>query len=124
MIQFSAGAIPRVNTVTLNWQVLGFTLLVSLVTGILFGLAPAWQTSKANLSDALRAGANRQTSGRSHHYVGNAFTVTQIALALVLLIGAGLLIQSFQQLQSVKPGYDTDHSHPTEIRQKMVELTI
>ncbi len=108
VIQFSAGAIPRVNSVTLDWKVLGFTLLVSLVTGILFGLAPAWQTSKANLSDALRAGANRQTSGRSHHYVRNAFTVTQIALALVLLIGAGLLIQSFQQLQSVKPGYDTD----------------
>ena len=105
VLQFSAGAIPRAAEVGMDWRVLVFTLLVSIITGTLFGLAPALQSSKTNLSDALREGANRLTSNRSHHYIRNGFTVTQIALALVLLIGAGLLIQSFNHLQSVKPGY-------------------
>ena len=105
VLQFSAGAIPRAGDVGMDWRVLVFTLLVSIVTGTLFGLAPALQSSKTNLNDALREGANRLTSNRSQHYIRNGFTVTQIALALVLLIGAGLLIQSFSHLQSVKPGY-------------------
>ena len=105
VLQFSAGAIPRAGVVDMDWRVLVFALTVSIVTGTIFGLVPALQSSKTNLSDALREGANRLTSNRSHHYLRNGFTVTQIALALVLLIGAGLLIQSFNHLQSVKPGY-------------------
>ncbi|MGB0578519.1 MAG: ABC transporter permease [Limisphaerales bacterium] len=108
VLQFSAGAIPRAGDVGMDWRVLAFTLVVSIITGTLFGLAPALQSSKTNLNDALREGANRLTGNRSQHYIRNGFTVTQIALALVLLIGAGLLIQSFNHLQSVKPGYAAD----------------
>ncbi len=105
VLQFSAGAIPRAGEVGMDWRVLVFTLLVSIVTGTVFGLVPALQSSKTNLNDALREGANRLTGNRTQHYIRNGFTVTQIALALVLLIGAGLLIQSFNRLQSVNPGY-------------------
>ena len=106
VLQFSAGAIPRAGEVGMDWRVLIFALGVSLLTGTLFGLAPALQSSRTNLSDALREGANRQTGNRTHHYIRNGFTVTQISLALVLLIGAGLLIQSFNHLQEIEPGYD------------------
>jgi putative ABC transport system permease protein len=106
VLQFSAGAIPRAGEVTMDWRVLAFTLAVSLLTGTLFGLAPALQSSRANLSDALREGANRMTGNHAQHYIRNGFTITQIALALVLLIGAGLLIQSFNHLQKIEPGYD------------------
>jgi predicted permease len=105
VLQFSAGAIPRAGEVDMDWRVLVFTLAVSVITGTLFGLVPALQSSKSNLNDALRQGANRLTGNRSQNYIRNGFTVTQIALALILLIGAGLLIQSFNHLQSVKPGY-------------------
>ncbi|MCH1506264.1 MAG: ABC transporter permease [Verrucomicrobiales bacterium] len=108
LLKFNAGAIPRAADVGLDWHVLVFTLVLSLVTGVLFGFAPAVQTSRPNLNDAMRSGANRQTADRSHHFVRNGFSVFQVSLALVLLIGAGLLIQSFAKLQQVDPGIDAE----------------
>lgn len=108
IVQFSAGSIPRLETVSLDWRVLGFALLASLITGVLFGLAPAWHSSKTDLTNALKEGAGRVTGGHIQQRLRNAFTVTQVALALVLLVGAGLLIQSFNRLQNVKPGFATD----------------
>jgi putative ABC transport system permease protein len=108
LLKFGAGAIPRAADVGIEWPVLIFTLLLSLVTGVLFGFAPALQTSRPNLNDAMRSGANRQTGDRSHHYVRNGFSVLQVSLALVLLIGAALLIQSFAELQRVDPGVDAE----------------
>ena len=106
VLKFNAGAIPRAGGVGIAWPVLVFTLVLSLITGVLFGFAPALQTSRPNLMDATRSGANRQTADRSHHYIRNGFSVLQVSLALVLLIGAALLIQSFARLQKVDPGID------------------
>ncbi len=108
LVQFSAGTIPRLESVGIDWRVFGFALGASLVTGVLSGLAPAWQSSKANLNDALKEGTGRVTGGRVQHGLRGAFTVTQVTLALILLIGAGLLIRSFERLQSVEPGFDAE----------------
>ncbi|HEV2915206.1 MAG TPA: ABC transporter permease [Pyrinomonadaceae bacterium] len=94
------------ETVGLNLPVLGFTLAVSLLTGIIFGLAPALEASKLNLSETLNeAGKSGMGSPRSRR-LRNAFVVAEIALALVLLVGAGLMIKSFMRLQAVDPGFD------------------
>lgn len=106
VLKFNAGAIPRAENVTIAWPVLVFTLVLAMITGVLFGFAPALQTSRPNLMDAMRSGANRQTAGRSHGYIRNAFSVLQVSLALILLIGAALLMQSFGKLQNVDPGID------------------
>ena len=109
VLQFHAGAIPRAADIGIDFKVLVFTLVASLVTAVLFGFAPALQTSKPDLNDALRQGANRLTSDRSHNVVRNSFTVIQIALAFTLLIGAGLLIQSFNRMQKIDTGYKADN---------------
>lgn len=108
VIQFSSGSIPRVEFVQTDWKVLIFTLGVSLASGLLFGLAPAWQSSKADLNEALKEGANRMSGGPAHRHLRNAFTVAQVALALALLVGAGLLMRSFHRLQTVDTGFDTE----------------
>ncbi|MGB0581111.1 MAG: ABC transporter permease [Limisphaerales bacterium] len=102
---FGAGRIPRMEGVALDPFVLAFTFGVSLVTGLIFGLVPALQTSKSDLNAALKEGTARLTSGLSHNRLSNTFTVAQVALALVLLIGAGLLIQTFNRLQAVESGF-------------------
>jgi hypothetical protein len=98
--------IPRVSTIQLDGVVLGFTLLLSLVTGIAFGLVPAWQSSHVDLNTALKSGA-RGAEGK--HRVRNALVMTEVALALILLICASLLIQSFARLGRVDTGMRTDH---------------
>jgi putative ABC transport system permease protein len=105
LIQFGSGSIPRIAEVTLDPHVLAFTFGVSVLTGLIFGLVPALQTSKTDLNAALKEGTARLTGGLSHHRLSNSFTIVQIALALVLLIGAGLLVQTFTRLQDVETGF-------------------
>jgi len=94
------------SSVRINGPVLLFTLGVSLLTGIVFGLLPAFEATRSSLSDSLKEGGkNVGGSARSHRLRG-AFVAAEIALALVLLVGAGLLIKSFSRLQSVDPGFD------------------
>ncbi len=97
--------IPRAETIHLDGWVLAFTILASLGTGILFGLAPAWQTSRLDLRSALNENS-RGTTGR--HRLRSALVVTEVALALLLLTGAGLLLQSFARLSQVNPGLQPD----------------
>jgi len=99
--------IPRLNEITIDPRVLGFTLAISLLTGLVFGLVPALQSSRPDLSDALKEGS-RGSSGGSR-FVRNLFVVSEMALALVLLVGAGLMLRSFFQLHQVKAGFETDH---------------
>jgi putative ABC transport system permease protein len=107
LLALSPRDLPRVKEVTIDLRVLGFTLGVSLLTGILFGLLPALQASRPNLNERLKAGGRSASSGISRQRVRSFLVVGEIALSLVLLIGAGLLIKSFLRLQSVNPGFNS-----------------
>jgi putative ABC transport system permease protein len=86
-------------------QVLGFTVLLTLVTGLIFGLAPALRTSKLNQYESLK-GSSGRTGGSHHHRVRGLLVVSEVALSLMLLIGAGLMMKSFLKLQEVDPGFN------------------
>ncbi len=103
----SPGTIARLDEVSLDWRVLGFTLSIACLTGLIFGLAPALQLSRPDLQNTLKEGGRGSSSGTGQHLRG-ALVVTEVALSLVLLIGAGLLIRSFIRLQNVDPGFNTD----------------
>ena len=96
--------LPRLGEIQLDARVFGFTLLVSLLTGILFGLAPAWQAARQDVRGALGEG---RTSSHRHRLFG-VLVVAEVALALVVLISAGLLAGSFLRLQQVEPGIDVE----------------
>jgi predicted permease len=97
-------ALPRAEQVGVDVHVLLFTGVVSLLAGILFGLAPAIKTSLSNLQETLKEGGRGMSAGR--HRVQGVFVVIEMAMALVLLIGAGLMIRSLMRLWSVNPGFD------------------
>ena len=96
--------IPRAVQVGIDWRVLGFTLGVSLLTGIIFGLAPAFHSSKSELIDSLKEGGRGTSEGARRNKVRNVLVVSELAIAVVLLVGAGLLIQSLWRLQRVNSG--------------------
>ena len=100
--------IPRVSTIQLDGTVLGFTLLLSLGTGIVFGLVPAWQASHVDLNTALKSGVRGGGGVEGKHRARNALVMTEVALALILLICASLLIQTFARLGRVDTGMRTE----------------
>lgn len=100
--------IPRIATIQLDGVVLAFTLFVSLATGIIFGLVPAWHASHVDLNTSLKSGSRTGGGGERKGRLRNALVMAEVALALVLLICAGLLIQSFARLGSVQPGMRTE----------------
>jgi putative ABC transport system permease protein len=108
LIAFGPDNIPRLNEISVDLGVLAFTFAVSLITGLLFGLVPALQASRPDLNDALKEGGRGSTSGRTGT-LRNAFVVAEVSLALVLLIGAGLMIRSFARLQSVNTGFQAEN---------------
>ena len=103
LVSLIPDSIPRSQDIRLDGAVLAFTFFASLGTGILFGLAPALQTSRLDLRGALND-SGRGTSSGSHHRLRNTLVVVEVALALLLLTGAGLLLQSFARLSRVNPG--------------------
>jgi putative ABC transport system permease protein len=109
------GEIPHAEWVGINGPVLAFTLVVSLLTGIIFGLAPAIQISRSDLSESLKEGSRGSTGGRRSHLVRSALVVAEVALSLVLLVGAGLLIRSFVLLMSEDIGFDPSHTLTMQI---------
>jgi putative ABC transport system permease protein len=108
LLALAPAELPRVKEVSLDSTVLGFTLLLTLLTGVIFGLVPAMQSSRVNLNETLKEGGRGTTGG--HHRVRAGLVVTEVALALVLLIGAGLLIRSFYRLQQVNPGFNSSNA--------------
>jgi putative ABC transport system permease protein len=103
----SAGGIPRVADVAIEGRVLAFVAGVSVLTGLIFGLAPAWQASRATIGGILKEGG-RGSSSSSGRWVRNGLLVGEVALSIVLLVGAALLLRSFSRLTSVDPGFDAD----------------
>ncbi|MDQ2946926.1 MAG: ABC transporter permease, partial [Acidobacteriota bacterium] len=105
--------LPRVgkdgSLVTLDWRVLAFTGVVTIVTSLLFGLIPALQSSRADLSSTLKESSSRSGSGFRQNKARTLLIVSEIALAVVLLVGAALLIRTSIALASVKPGFDASH---------------
>jgi putative ABC transport system permease protein len=110
LVALSPGNIPRLDEVRLNWQVLAFTLGVSMLTGIVFGLVPALHATDPNLTETLKEGGRSSTGGIRGNRLRSSLVISEIAIALVLLIGAGLIIKSFIRLQEVDPGF-----HPERI---------
>ncbi len=102
------GALPRANEVSLDSRVLLFTMALSLFAGIVFGLAPALKTSRVNLQEILKE-SGRGLSGARHRLQG-VFVAVEVALALVLLVGAGLMVRSLAALWRVNPGFNPSHA--------------
>jgi putative ABC transport system permease protein len=103
----SAGNIPRVADVSIDRTVLGFTVAASLLTGILFGIVPAWLASRSGSGAALKEGG-RSAVGGGGQWTRSALLVGEVALSLVLLVGAALLLRSFSKLTNVDPGFDPE----------------
>jgi putative ABC transport system permease protein len=97
--------LPRLDEVNVDGRVLLFTAVVSLATGVLFGLAPVMQVAWGNLHDLLKQGARGASGSLRRHRTRSALVVAEVALSLVLLAGAGLLLRSFSRLQKVDPGF-------------------
>jgi len=101
---------PRREEIAVDLWTLGFTLLVATLTGLIFGLVPALQSSKTDLTSSLKEGGRSESEGGGRNRMRSLLVVTETALALVLLVGAGLLIQSLLRLQRVNPGF-----HPERV---------
>ena len=101
--------IPRALHVGLDWRVLGFTLIVSVLTGVVFGLVPAIHSSKTELTESLKEGGRGSGEGARRNRVRGLLVVSELAIAVVLLVGAGLLIQSLWRLQHVSPGFESQN---------------
>jgi len=106
ILYISPESIPRSREIGLDWQVLVFTIGISLLTGLLFGLVPALQAGVVDVHETLKE-TGRGTSGR--HWLRSSLVVVEVATTLVLLIGAGLMIRSFYRLQKVNPGFSYEH---------------
>ena len=101
--------IPRALQVGLDWRVLGFTLLVSVLTGVVFGLVPAIHSSKTELTESLKEGSRGSGEGARRNGIRGILVVSELAIAVVLLVGAGLLIQSLWRLRQVTPGFNSQN---------------
>jgi len=105
LTSLAQGNLPRIEEIRTDGAVLTFSLVISLITGVLFGLMPALEISRADLNRSLRDEA-RGTTGKGRNRLRAALVISQVALSIVLLIGAGLLIRSFTRLVNVNPGFE------------------
>ena len=106
MLRFVPQNLPRLDTISIDTSVLAFTLLASLLTGLLFGVLPAWRMSRLDPSLALRDGTRSVTGGRSQQRLHSTLVIVETALGLLLLVGSGLFIRSLVRILSVNPGFD------------------
>jgi putative ABC transport system permease protein len=106
LIRFFADKLPRMGDIGLNGPVLGFTFALSIATGILSGLLPAWNMTKGDVNDALKQGLGHTDADTGNSKIRSALVAVEVALSLVLLIGAGLMLRSLWELQTMDPGFD------------------
>jgi predicted permease len=113
LLSINTADLPRIgrdgSLVGIDWRVLLFTLIVSVGTGVLFGLIPAFQGSRADLSSTLKEGGGRTGTGLRHNKARSLLVVTEVALALILLVGSALLIRTSVALRAVDPGFDPNN---------------
>ena len=112
----SPAATARIASAGIDFWVLGFTLVISVVTAVLFGLAPALRASRGELTDSLKEGDRGSGVGRSGSRLQELIVLAEVALALILLVGAGLLIRSFLRLMNVDPGFNPNNVLVMNIR--------
>jgi len=115
IISLAPADIPRLNEVDVSASVLFFAFLISIFTGVLFGLAPALQASNPNHVENLREGGRGSGAGRRHTRLSRVLVVSEIALSIILLAGAGLLLRSFWRVLEVRPGYNPSHLATAQI---------
>ena len=101
--------VPRIAAIALNWRVLGAAAGLAFATGILAGIVPALQASRPNLTSSLKEGARGASGGAARQLARNVLVVTEVALSVVLLVGAALFIGSFRSLMKIDPGFNPDH---------------
>jgi predicted permease len=106
LVKLNPDAVPRMEEIAVDARVLGFTLTATLTTAVVFGLAPALQTSKVDLNDALKEGGRGASGGAGSRRLRHALVAVEVAVSLVLLVGAGLLFQSFRHLTRVDAGFE------------------
>ena len=106
LVALAPDAVPRLQEIGIDGSVLAFTAAISLVSGLLFGLFPVFGYARRDLSGTLKEGGRATTSGRERHRARSVLVVTQVALALILLVGSGLMARSFVALRGVDPGFD------------------
>ena len=109
LVVFSPASVSLPENIGIDWQVLGFTLLLSLLTALVFGLAPALEASKSDLNETLKEGGRGNTGGSAQNRLRGLLVIAEVALALILLIASGLMIKSFLRLQNVNPGFNTEN---------------
>ena len=109
LISLGPESVPRLKEIGLDWKVVAFTVLLSIGSGIIFGLFPALRSSRPNLNDSLKGAGRSVAGGFGGFSVRSVLIVSQVALTLVLLIGAGLLIKSFIRVSYVNPGFNPDN---------------
>ena len=107
LVSLMADWMPRAQQIKLDLRVLTFTAMVAMLAGVIFGLAPALASSQPNLNEALKEGGQQHSGSRQRNRLRSLLVVSEVALALVLLIGAGLLIRSLSRLHEIKLGFDT-----------------
>ncbi|MFC1628162.1 ABC transporter permease, partial [Gemmatimonadota bacterium] len=107
--------IPRMASVSVDWTVLGFTMFIAMTTGLLFGLLPALQSSGGNLMTAVREGGGKHTAGRTRRNLRNGLIIGEVAISLILLVGAGLMVRTFMALNEVNPGFDPVDVHTARV---------
>ena len=115
LLHLAAASVPRAEGIGLDPTVLGFTAGLAIFTGILFGLAPAFQSSRMDIRDQLNQSGRGSSSGGHHQRLRSVLVVAEVAISMILLIGAGLLIRSFARLQTVQPGFQPDHILLTDV---------
>ena len=115
LVALAPDNLPRVGEIGIDATTLGFTLVVSIFAGLLFGLFPVIKYARPQLISALKESGRANSAGRERHHARNALVVSQVALALVLLIGSGLMIRTFRALRAVDPGF-RDPAHVLTVR--------
>ncbi len=101
--------LPRISSIGLDWPVVGFSIALAVITGLLCGLLPAIAAARTGLNDGLKEGGRTGTSGSGHARLRSALVIAELAVSLVLLTAAGLLLRSFEKLRAVDMGFRTDH---------------